>query len=193
MAFFAVLDACVLYPYSLRDTLLRFAEHEFYAPLWSDRILDEMERNIIKDGVEPEKAARMRALMEAAFDSASVPTQSIAAIEQSMTNDEQDRHVLAAAVTSEAEVVVTANLKHFPRQSAEPHDVEIQHPDEFLVHLFDLDKELAVALIEEQASDQRKPPITVLELLGMLQRAGVPRFSSLVHDQLAAGGEPARV
>jgi predicted nucleic acid-binding protein len=185
VSFFAVLDACVLYPYSLRDTLLRFAEHEFYVPLWSDRILEEMERNIVKDGVAPDRAARMRSLMEAAFEGASVAAEAIEAIEPSMTNQDKDRHVLAAAVTSEAEVVVTANLKDFPQESADPHGIEIQHPDEFLVHLFDLDRELAAEVIERQASDQRNPPMSVAELLGLLERAGVPRFSALVRSALA--------
>ncbi|MHB1486259.1 MAG: hypothetical protein ACYCS7_00925 [Acidimicrobiales bacterium] len=37
----AVLDACVLAPITLADTLLRVAERELYRPLWSDRILDK--------------------------------------------------------------------------------------------------------------------------------------------------------
>ena len=57
MAYAAVLDACVLYPASLRDTLLRFAAAEFYDLLWSDRILDEAERNLIADGRVDEAAA----------------------------------------------------------------------------------------------------------------------------------------
>ncbi len=37
----ALLDACVLVPNALCDTLLRLAERGFYGPLWSARILDE--------------------------------------------------------------------------------------------------------------------------------------------------------
>ncbi len=37
----AVLDACVLVPVALADTLLRLAEKGLYRPLWSDRILAE--------------------------------------------------------------------------------------------------------------------------------------------------------
>jgi len=44
MPFAAVLDASVLYPLPLRDTLLRVAEIELYAPYWSQRILDEVAR-----------------------------------------------------------------------------------------------------------------------------------------------------
>lgn len=38
----AFLDACVLVPIALADTLLRLAEVGLYRPLWSDRVLDEM-------------------------------------------------------------------------------------------------------------------------------------------------------
>lgn len=125
MPFFAVLDACVLYPYSLRDTLLRFAEAEFYAPLWSERILDEMERNVVRNGGRPEALARTRQLMAQAFDAASLPADAIAALEPSMTNDAGDRHVLAAAVSANADVIVTANLRHFPESSTALHGVAI--------------------------------------------------------------------
>lgn len=49
MPFAAVLDASVLYPLPLRDTLLRVAEIELYDAYWSQRILDEVARNLIAD------------------------------------------------------------------------------------------------------------------------------------------------
>lgn len=68
MAFSAVLDANVLYPASLRDTLLRFASRDFFVPVCSDRILDEVERNVVADGrISPANAARLRAAMTAVF------------------------------------------------------------------------------------------------------------------------------
>lgn len=59
MAFSAVLDANVLYPFSLRDTLLRLAELELYTPLWSPRILEEMTRNLVEHRLTAEQAARI--------------------------------------------------------------------------------------------------------------------------------------
>jgi hypothetical protein len=71
VAFAVVLDACVLYPASLRDTLLRFASRDFFVPVCSGRILDEVERSVIADGrVSPEGAARLRAAMAGVFEDA---------------------------------------------------------------------------------------------------------------------------
>jgi predicted nucleic acid-binding protein len=44
--FRVVLDACVLVPAALRDTLLRLAEKQLFLPLWSDEIIGEMVRTI---------------------------------------------------------------------------------------------------------------------------------------------------
>ena len=45
--FTVVLDACSLFPMVVRDVLLTFADHEFYAPKWSARIHEEWTRNLI--------------------------------------------------------------------------------------------------------------------------------------------------
>ena len=48
-----------------------------------------------------------------------------------MTNDEKDRHVLAAAVRAGVNQVVTRNTRDFPQLSADPYEIEIRDPDEF--------------------------------------------------------------
>jgi hypothetical protein len=71
MLFAVVLDASVLYPLPLRDTLLRVAEIELYAPYWSQRILDEVARNLISDVRASEQQARnLIDAMRDAFDEA---------------------------------------------------------------------------------------------------------------------------
>jgi hypothetical protein len=55
-----------------------------------------------------------------------------------MTNDPKDRHVLAAGIRATCEVLVTFNLKDFPDESVAAYDIEIVHPDEFLLDQLDL-------------------------------------------------------
>lgn len=52
--------------------------------------------------------------------------------------DKNDTHVLAAAIRSSASVIVTYNLKDFPNKILDQYDMEAQHPDEFVMHLLDL-------------------------------------------------------
>jgi predicted nucleic acid-binding protein len=172
--FSAVLDACALYPQSLRDVLLRLAGAELYAPLWSDRILDEMERNVIERGIDPNKVARTVRLMREAFEEAEVDADKISALEPAMTNDEKDRHVLAAAVASGSDLVVTFNLRDFPDEACAPVGVSAISPDEFLVDLFDLSPGVVHGVLAELVTGLRETNLD--EFLAMLERAGVPRF-----------------
>jgi len=143
--FIVLLDANVLFPFSLRDTLLRAAAAGFYQMRWSSRILDEVTRNLVATGAMPvEKARRLRAIMEREFPEAEVTGYEhlIAA----MKNQEKDRHVAAAAVKASAQVITTWNLKDFGEL---PEGVEAQSPDVFLCNLLDLDPESFVELLRE--------------------------------------------
>jgi predicted nucleic acid-binding protein len=176
VAFKAVLDASVLFPFTLRDALLRSAEIvlddagdeilTLYSPLWSDLILDEMSRNIVKaDHATQEQMTHLVNEMTSAFPEAMVPLAEIKALESSMTNDPKDRHVLAAAVAADAEVVVTFNLKHFPADACETVGVEAIDPDRFLCDLHDLAPGDVRRAIVAQAGALRKRQKTFDELL----------------------------
>ena len=71
--FIVVADANVLFPLTLRDTVLRAAAADFYQLRWSKEILDEMERNLVSTmTMSADKAARLRAQMEKYFPEAMV-------------------------------------------------------------------------------------------------------------------------
>jgi predicted nucleic acid-binding protein len=178
--FSAVLDANALYPFSLRDTLLRLAELELYAPLWSERILEEMRQNLVERQITEEQADRLTAAMRTAFEEAEVDAAEIERLKPAMTNDPKDRHVLAAAVAAGSELIVTFNLDDFPAEACEPLGVEALHPDEFLLDLHDLDPVAVRAALEQQAADLN-PPWPLDRLLQALATAGVPRFVATVR------------
>jgi hypothetical protein len=91
MPFAAVLDASVLYPLPLRDTLLRIAETELYDVYWREHILHEVVRNLIADGrATEEQARRLTDTMTAAFEGAAVPQGAVDRIEPGMTNEPKD-------------------------------------------------------------------------------------------------------
>jgi predicted nucleic acid-binding protein len=108
-SFSVVLDACVLYPAALRDTLLRAADAGLYRLHWSEEILDEVGRNLVKNSVADELAAqRLLDHMRQAFPDAAVAGHEC--LVESMPNHPGDRHVVAAAVKANAQLIVTANL-----------------------------------------------------------------------------------
>ncbi|MEG4571792.1 PIN domain-containing protein [Microcoleus sp. N3A4] len=108
------MDSCVIFPMHLRDTLFRAAEIGLYDLYWSQEILDGATRNLVNTGrMKSERAAHFEAALKEAFPNAmvEVPENVI----QQMTNDAGDRHVAAAAVVAKAQVIVTSNLRDFPR------------------------------------------------------------------------------
>lgn len=164
--FVVVLDANVLFPLTLRDTLLRAAAADFYQVRWSGEILNEMERNLVSTGtMNAEKASRLRAAMERVFPEAMVT--GYESLVAPLRNDAKDRHVVAAALKAGAQVVTTANLKDFVPL---PDGIEAQSPDEFLCNLFDLAPDGFVQLLRDQAADLQKPSVSFDELLVRLGR-----------------------
>ena len=146
------LDACVLFPVGLSDTLLSIAEAALYLVLWSAEILDETRRNILDDlpDLDPEQLERTFAAMHHAFpDALAAGHETLTA---TMTNHPKDRHVLAAAVAGGAQVLVTSNRRDFPPAACEPFAIDVQHPDEFLDYALELDPETVITTLAYQAS-----------------------------------------
>jgi hypothetical protein len=100
-----------------------------------------------------------------------------------MKNHVGDRHVLAAAIEAEAEIIVTFNLKHFNPVDTYPWGVNAQHPDLFLLGLWQHDNYAMVQVLKEQSRRLRKPPLSISELLKGLSRQ-VPQFALTVSDFL---------
>lgn len=177
-----VLDSCVLYPMYLRDTLLCVAEAGMYQVRWTEEILAGAFRNLVKDGrMNRIQADRLNQVMNLAFPEALLDMTDD--LLPCMDNDEGDRHVLAAALVGKAEIIVTDNLKHFPKKSLEKFNVVAQSADEFLLSLLDLSGDRLMSAVATQANRTKKPQLTVIDLLTLLKNS-VPNFSAACLDRL---------
>jgi hypothetical protein len=174
--FTALLDACVLVPISLADSLLRLAEKGLYRPLWSERILTEAQyaaEKIHPDANLAKRFARMRSAFEDAMVTGWENLESGFALP-----DEDDRHVAAAALRGGAQTIVTANLSDFPSAVLSLLGLEAVHPDAFLLDLLDLSPSTVLRAVREQAAHAMRPPLTPKDLASVLGRAGVPGFAA---------------
>lgn len=178
----AVIDACVLVPIRLATTLLWLAEEGVFQPLWSDRILDEVERNLPKLGVDPDKARRRVSNMRDAFGAEALIDNFDNLIDQ-MTCDPKDRHVLAAAAHDQADVLITFNLKDFPAEATAPHGVEVLHPDMFLLRLLHQRPGDVIEALEAGVQHLRNPPETLTGWLAGLTGT-VPLFANLAAGEV---------
>lgn len=181
MPFVALLDANVLYPAYLRDLLLRLAQAGVYQPRWSAEILDEVARNVKegRDAAGQEKVDRMISLMKRHFEDAEVT--GYEGLVPAMTNDPKDRHVLAAAITGGADVIVSYNLRHFPLHSRESYNIDAQEPHEFLLHQWEqADSDRRVAILRRWTDQLQRHPDTLEKVLEERLVTTVPEFSSAV-------------
>jgi len=129
MPFSAIYDACVLYPFEIRDILMVAARTRHFAVHWTDEILEECARNLIADGrATREGMDRMFRDMKDLYRRATITRADYAHLIESMTCDAGDRHVLAAAVSKRIDVIVTYNHKHFPPASLAPHGIQTLDP-----------------------------------------------------------------
>lgn len=182
----ALLDACVLVPISLADTLLRLAEVGLYRPLWSERILDEVTAAIesVHPDLKSDGKARARAFaMDAAFEDASV-TGWEDLISGITLPDPNDRHVVAAALRGRADVIVTNNVKDFPRSQLDALGMSVQTADEFLLNQLDLDPTLVMEALENQARATSNPRLKVAEIVARLDNCQAHLFAKTARGQL---------
>lgn len=177
----AFLDTCVLFKPILCDTLLSITEDEAFRPLWPQDVLGELDRNLVARGVPRTGVARRIEHMRKHFPEADVTGYDH--LIPSLGNQNKDRHVLAAAIRGDAEVIVTENLRDFPAESLRAHAIDVAHQDEFLEDLLDLQPNIILDALARQASRYRRDPRTVEDLLITLGNSGngCPGFAKSCH------------
>jgi hypothetical protein len=168
----------------LADTLLRLAAGpRLFLPRWTEQIMAEVSRNLRENfGLSMEQANYREGEIRRHFPEAWV--EGYEDLIPSMTNNEKDRHVLAAAVYSQSELIITYNGKDFPQAALAPYSIAVQGPSAFLENLYHLDQNAVVQTLKEQAAAISRPVDYVLDRL----RINAPHFV----DMIAAENPPAK-
>lgn len=178
--FSAVIDTNVLLSAAARDIILRLAEKDTFTIRWSTIILEELENNLqAKLELSPEQARSLINALTNAFPHACVPEINVDPVHISA---EHDKHIVAAAVQSGSEVIITQNIKDFPEEELAHYHITAQTPDEFLMHHFTLEETKTVQTVHELLSDLHEPPISLLEFLDHLETIGIISFANALRN-----------
>jgi len=167
----AFIDACTLVDVLRRDLLLSLAEAEFFRIRWSNCVLVETEKALVKMYTERAKAepellaAKNIAAMKAAFEDAMVDDHSGFTNLGSGWPDVNDLHVVSAALKTCASTIVTENIKHFPENLLKPLNIEARTGDEFIADTIELDLGKAVAVVRNMRTKYQRPEIRADDLL----------------------------
>jgi predicted nucleic acid-binding protein len=172
--FTVVFDACVLYPSPLRSFLMHLAMTDLFRAKWTRDIHEEWMRNVEANyqDIDRQQVERIRELMDAHVRDCLV-TDYEQLIDSLVLPDPDDRHVLAAAVKCNADMIVTFNLKDFPATVLEPFGIEPTHPDDFIEYQMDLAPHTVASAAKRHRDSLKNPPRGVEDYLLSLERQGL--------------------
>lgn len=175
-----VLDACVLYPPSLRDLLLTLAALDAFDVCWSETILEELSRNVLADNPQLDPVhfhdhtlgAMRRYFPEAMSGVAQT-------VIDRMDNHPRDRHVAAIAISRHASAIVTINLKDFASRVLDEAGVKVMTPGQLLAQVLDDAPELVGHAVGRMSSRWTHPPRSPIEVVELL--SGHPTMAAAMR------------
>ena len=152
----AVYDACVLYPFHVRNLLVQCGVDRLVNARWTDAIHEEWIRNLAANtqNLSVERLTETRNLMKRVLPAADV-TDYEKHIPQLTLPDPGDRHVLAAAIAGRASHIVTWDLADFPAEILTPHHVSAQNWDDFLMDLCAAAPDVTITAAENAKESQK--------------------------------------
>lgn len=181
--FTALYDSCVLYPAPLRDLLMHLAATDLFRARWTHAIHEEWIGSLLNDRPDLTRAQleRTRDLMNMAILDCLV--EGYEELIPALTlPDPDDRHVLAAAIRSQAGVVVTTNMADFPPELLAAYGIEAQHPDEFVSYLIDLAPGQVCRAVKQHRDTLKNPPKSTEEYLATLSRQSLPQTVRMLRE-----------
>jgi hypothetical protein len=181
--FTCVLDTNVIYPIEIRDLLFWFAHFELYTPKWSIHIFDEWIEVMRRKEVPEEEIAKRVEKANKAFPDALVNNYE-GLIKSLDLPDLKDRHVLAAAIKTNANIIVTNNLKDFPEEILDSFGLSAKSADDFLTDIIDLNPETAVEAFRRLVINRRNPDLDEYEVLNALRKNGLKQTADYLHALL---------
>lgn len=178
--FTCVLDTNVIYPLLVRDLMFWFAYYELFTPKWSQHIFDEWDSVMERKGIPEEERVKRINVANTAFPDAMVNN-----YEQLITSlklpDEKDRHVLAAAIKTNANIIVTENLKDFPKDYLVTFGLSAKSSDDFLTDIIDLNPEKAVEAFKKLVLNRTNPDLDEFEILERLRNLRLKDTANYLH------------
>lgn len=167
-----LLDAGVLVDAQVRDVFLALAEGGLVEFRWSDGVLDELRTLLVDDmGRPPEAADRLCDALRGAFPLGEVASSDEALAARLAGDDAEGLHPLVAAVTAEADLLVSHDRRRFPRDDVLARwDLAVVSPGDALAELVDLLGPAEVAAAVDGLGGGRG--LTADELLDRLRAGG---------------------
>ncbi len=179
-----LLDACVLYPVTIANILLELAWRDTYSAKWTKEIDREWSQSLIRDRPEinPQKLQYRLKKMHQAIPDWEIKKSSYQKFISSLQlPDPNDRHVLAAAIAAQVDIIVTKNIKDFPSKILEKFGIKTLHPDDFVMFLISLEPLKSLEIIKSLRERNINPKINKIEFVDSLKKVGLPKTANYLQ------------
>lgn len=180
LRFTCVLDTNVIYPIDIRDLLFWFASYDLFTPKWSQHIFLEWERVMERKGIAKQEIKKRVSKAQQAFPDALVENYE-SLVDTLALPDEKDRHVLAAAIKTNANIIVTNNIKDFPEDYLSGFGLTAKTADDFLTDTIDLNNELAVEAFRALVLNRTNPNLDEFQVLERFRNNGLRESADYLH------------
>ncbi len=133
-----------------------------------------------RKGITREEALKRVQKMNQAFPDALVLNYELL-IDSLTLPDIDDRHVLAAAIKTNADLIITNNLKDFPTEYLSSFGIKAKAPDDFLTDIIDLNHDISVQAFKKMVLGKKNPPHNEYEVLDILRNNGLIDTANYLH------------
>lgn len=181
--FTCVLDTNVIFPIDIMDLLFWFAFYDLFTPKWSKHIFDEWYDVMKRKGISRKEIKKRINKANLAFPDALVRNYE-SLIESINLPDEKDRHVMAAAIKTNANIIVTNNLKDFPSEYLAKFGLNAKSADDFITDTIDLNPEIAVEAFRALVMNRTNPNLDEFEILDRFRNNGLNDSANFIHSLL---------
>ncbi|MGH3263940.1 MAG: PIN domain-containing protein [Trebonia sp.] len=179
-------DANELFPFSVMDLVLSLAEDRLLDFVWTEELLNEWERVIVREQKRsPQTAASVSATVREFF----APTRIDPTFYRDHTaevpgKDPDDQVHTAACAFGDVDVLLTRNTADFPSAFLAAHDVRVATADDYLTDMLKRRPAAVLDTVYRLTASKQNPPITVFELADGLERGGAARLAAALHRRL---------
>ena len=183
LRFTCVLDTNVIYPIDVRDLLFWFAFYDLFTPKWSQHIFEEWENVMRRKNIPESEIQKRTSKAYLAFPDALVENYE-PLVESLQLPDEKDRNVLAAAIKTNANIIVTNNIKDFPRDYLSTFGLIAKTADDFITDTIDLNNDIAVKAFRDLVVNRTNPDLDEFEILDRFRKNGLKDSANYLHALL---------
>jgi hypothetical protein len=182
----AVFDACILYPFHVRNIVVQAAVDRVVDARWTDAIHDEWIRNLAANtpAIPIVRLENARRLMNEA-----VPTAMVQGHEGYIATvnlpDPDDRHVVAAGIAGGASTIVTWNVRHFPLKELKKFGLRRESPDAFLAGLYDQAPDLMIGSLANARRNLAKTRVSASDFIAILNNQRLVLVAQRAEGHLA--------